>query len=51
MSNAVLLIVASPDPLNLRQMVDTARTLNQGIEIVLRKESIGAIFFGEEELA
>ena len=43
-------------------MADTARTLNPGIEIVLRthseeeshllrKESIGAIFFGEEELA
>ena len=61
-ANAALLVVASPDPLNLRQMADTARTLNPGIEIVLRthseeeshllrKESIGAIFFGEEELA
>ena len=61
-ANAAMLIVASPDPLPVRQMVDTARTLNPGIEIVLRthsdeesqmlrKENIGTIFFGEEELA
>ena len=61
-ANAALLVVASPDPLKVRQMVDTARTLNPNIEIVLRthseeesnllrKESLGAIFFGEEELA
>jgi CPA2 family monovalent cation:H+ antiporter-2 len=55
-------VVATPDPLNVRQMADTARTLNPGIEIVLRthsedeslmlrKEGIGTVFFGEEELA
>lgn len=51
-----------PDPINIRQMTHIARTLNQNIEIVLRthsedesqmlrKEGIGTVFFGEEELA
>jgi len=55
-------VVATPDPLNVRQMADTARTLNPDIEIVLRthsedeslmlrKDGIGTVFFGEEELA
>lgn len=61
-TDAAMLVVATPDPLNVRQMVDAARTLNPGIEIVLRthseeestmlrKEDIGEVFFGEEELA
>ncbi|HSB97669.1 MAG TPA: NAD-binding protein, partial [Spongiibacteraceae bacterium] len=61
-ANAAMLVVATPDPIDVRQMVDTARTLNPAIEIVLRthsedessllrKESIGTVFFGEEELA
>jgi CPA2 family monovalent cation:H+ antiporter-2 len=61
-ADAAMLVVATPDPLNVRQMADTARTLNPGIEIVLRthsedeslmlrKEGIGTVFFGEEELA
>jgi len=61
-ADAAMLVVATPDPLNVRQMADTARTLNPGIEIVLRthsedeslmlrKECIGTVFFGEEELA
>lgn len=61
-ADAALLVVAIPDPLDVRQMVDTARTLNPGIEIVLRtdseeelvmlrKENIGTVFFREEELA
>ena len=61
-AEAAMLVVATPDPLNLRQMVETARTLNPGIEIVLRthseeesvllrKEGIDKVFFGEEELA
>ncbi|QAU34511.1 YbaL family putative K(+) efflux transporter [Janthinobacterium sp. 17J80-10] len=61
-ANAAMLVVATADPLNVRQMVETARTLNPGIEIVLRthseeesqmlrKEGIGTVFFGEEELA
>ncbi|RJG00985.1 YbaL family putative K(+) efflux transporter [Noviherbaspirillum sedimenti] len=61
-AQAAMLVVATPDPLNVRQMADTARTLNPGIEIVLRthseeesqmlrKDDIGTVFFGEEELA
>jgi len=61
-AHAAMLVVATPDPINVRQMADTARTLNPDIEIVLRthsedesqllsKDGIGAIFFGEEELA
>jgi CPA2 family monovalent cation:H+ antiporter-2 len=61
-ADAAMLVVATPDPLNVRQMADTARTLNPGIEIVLRthseeesmmlrKDDVGTVFFGEEELA
>ena len=61
-AHAAMLVVATPDPLNVRQMADTARQLNPGIEIVLRthseeesqmlrKEGVGTVFFGEEELA
>ena len=61
-AEAAMLVVATPDPLNVRQIANTARILNPGIEIVLRthseeelamlrKEGIGSIFFGEEELA
>lgn len=60
--DAAMLVVATADPLNVRQMIDTARTLNPDIEIVLRtrsedetkllrKDQIGTVFFGEEELA
>ena len=62
MADAAMLVVATPDPVNVRQMVETARTLNPGIDIVLRthseaesalwrKENLGIVFFGEEELA
>jgi len=61
-TDAAMLVVATSDPLNIRQMIDTARTLNPSIEIVLctrsedetkllRKDEIGTVFFGEEELA
>lgn len=61
-ADAAMLVVAAPDTLHVRQMVDTARTLNPDIEIVLRthsedeshmlrNENIGTVFFGEEELA
>lgn len=61
-ANAAMLVVATPDPLNVRQIVDTARALNPNIEILLRthsedesrllrKNKIGTVFFGEEELA
>ncbi|MCB1983968.1 MAG: Kef family K(+) transporter [Burkholderiales bacterium] len=61
-ANAAMLVVAVPDPLNVRQMVKTARTLNPGIEVVLRtnnedesallqKDNLGVVFYGKEELA
>ena len=61
-ADAAMLVVATPDPLDVRQMVEVARTLNPAIEIVLRtdsetelamlrKEAAGTVFLGEEELA
>lgn len=61
-ANAALLVVTTPDPINVRQMADTARALNPAIEIVLRSHSeeesqllrqdeIGTVFFGDDELA
>jgi CPA2 family monovalent cation:H+ antiporter-2 len=61
-ADAAMLVVATPDPLQLRQMAVTARALNPAIEVVLRthseeesnllrQEHIGTVFFGEEELA
>lgn len=61
-ARAAMLVIATPDALGVRQMVETARKLNPTIEIVvrthsedesrlLRQESIGAVFYGEEELA
>lgn len=61
-AQAAMLVVTTPDPLDMRQMVETARTLNPGIEIVLRSHSeqesellrrdgIDQVFVGEEELA
>ena len=61
-AHAAMLVVATPDPVDVRQMVNTARALNPSIEIVLRahsedelrllrKEAIGTVFLGEEELA
>jgi hypothetical protein len=57
-----MLVVATSDPLHVRQMAETARTLNREIEVVvrsdsedesqmLRKDGIGTVFFGHEELA
>jgi len=61
-ANAAMLVVTTPDPLAARQMVETARTLNPAIEIVLRshseaesallrQEGSAAVFHAEEELA
>jgi CPA2 family monovalent cation:H+ antiporter-2 len=61
-ADAVMLVVATPDTLGVRKMVETARLLNPGIEVVLRthneaesellrKDQVGTVFFGEEELA
>ena len=61
-AKAAMLVIASPDALNVRQMADNARALNPAIEIILRthseeeslllnKDGIGMVFFGEAELA
>jgi monovalent cation:H+ antiporter-2, CPA2 family len=57
-----MLVIATPDTFDVRQMVRTARELNPDIEIVLRTESeedaklleqaaAGKVFLGENELA
>ncbi len=57
-----MLVVATPDLINVRQMMDTIRKVNPGMEIVLRthsdeeadflrSENLGTVFNGEAELA
>jgi CPA2 family monovalent cation:H+ antiporter-2 len=61
-ANARMLVIATPDTLDVRRMVSVSRSLNPGIEIVVRthneaeaklleSENAGKIFLGEEELA
>ncbi len=61
-ARARMLVIATPDTLNVRQMIATARTLNPEIETVvrthneeeatlLRQENAGTVFLGEQELA
>lgn len=61
-AQAGMLVVATPDTLDVRKVVDIARTLNPAIEIVLRthseeeavlleRENLGTVFMGEDELA
>lgn len=61
-TNAAMLVIATPDPMNVQRMVEIARTLNPGIEVVIRthsadaaeifrRENLGTVFFDEEELA
>ncbi|SEK26414.1 Kef-type potassium/proton antiporter, CPA2 family [Roseateles sp. YR242] len=61
-AKAAMLVVALPDSMKARQMAEIARQLNPAIEIVLRthgedesellrKENLGTVFYGEEELA
>jgi CPA2 family monovalent cation:H+ antiporter-2 len=61
-ARAAMLVVATPSPMDVRLMAETARTLNPTIEIVVRTnnneesqllqgEGVGTIFCGEEELA
>ncbi|MBT9489991.1 MAG: Kef family K(+) transporter [Rubrivivax sp.] len=61
-ATARLLVIATPDTLEVRQMIGTARTLNPGIEVALRshnaeeaerlvQEQAGTVFVGEQELA
>jgi CPA2 family monovalent cation:H+ antiporter-2 len=61
-AHAAMLVLATSSPLDIRKMVEIARTLNPAVEVVarthndeesrlLRSEGIGVIFHGEEELA
>ena len=61
-ARAGMLVIATPDTLDVRQMIGIARTLNPEIQTVIRthseeeaglleKEIAGKIFLGEEELA
>ncbi|HYD80216.1 MAG TPA: YbaL family putative K(+) efflux transporter [Paucimonas sp.] len=61
-ARASMLVVATPDTFDVRQMINTARLLNPGIETVVRthneeeaalleRETAGKIFLGENELA
>ena len=60
--DAAMLVIATPDTVDVRKMAEIARTLNPAIEIIVRTHSepelellqgdgIGRVFFGEEELA
>ncbi len=59
---AALLVIAVPDTVGVRQMIDTAKTLNPGIAVVARThnaeeaalfehEGLATVFLGERELA
>lgn len=61
-AKAAMLIITLSDTLNVRGMATIAKRLNPGIEIILRslsedesvllrKDNIGEIFYGDEELA
>ncbi len=61
-ARAHMLVIATPDTLDVRQIVATARTLNPAIETVVRthneeeaqlleSEGVGKVFLGEEALA
>lgn len=61
-AQAGMLVIATPDTFSIRKMVETAKTLNPAIEVVVRthgddeaalltEEQIGTVFIGEEELA
>ncbi len=61
-ANASMLVVATPDTFDVRQMIEIARTVNPGIETVVRthneeeaglleRETAEKVFLGEEELA
>ncbi|HWM31964.1 MAG TPA: cation:proton antiporter [Methyloceanibacter sp.] len=61
-ATAAMLIIAAPDTAGIPKMIDTARTLNPAVEIIVRthtdeesaafsKLSVGRVFMGEHELA
>jgi len=61
-AKASMLIIATPDTVSVRRMAEIARRLNPAIEIAVRthseeealllqKERVGTVFYGEHELA
>jgi monovalent cation:H+ antiporter-2, CPA2 family len=61
-ARAAMLVIAIPDTLNIRKMVEIAKTLNPSVAVVLRThneeeaallriENLGEVFLGEHELA
>ncbi|MFN7445035.1 MAG: YbaL family putative K(+) efflux transporter [Curvibacter sp.] len=61
-AQAALLVIATPDTVHVRRMVEIARTLNPALQVVLRthneeeaqllrQENMGTVFMGEQELA
>lgn len=61
-SKASILMIATPDTMKVRQIVELAKGFNPDIEVVIRtgcameanflkQEELGTIFYGEEELA
>ncbi|MBI2214190.1 MAG: Kef family K(+) transporter [Acidobacteria bacterium] len=61
-ARAAMLVIATPDTVNIRRMIEVSRMLNPNIEIVirthsdeeaelLRAENAGTVFMGEHELA
>ncbi|MES2900403.1 MAG: YbaL family putative K(+) efflux transporter [Pseudomonadota bacterium] len=61
-ARAAVLVIATPDSLHVRTMIETARALNPGITVLIRshnedeaelleREGAGSVFLGEKELA
>jgi CPA2 family monovalent cation:H+ antiporter-2 len=61
-AKAGMLVIATPDTVSVRRMIEIARSLNPEIEIVVRthdeeearmldEDQLGKVFFGERELA
>ena len=61
-ARAAVLVIATPDAFDVRKVVETARTLNPPIEVIvrthgedearmLRRDGVGVVFMGEDELA
>lgn len=61
-ARATMLVIAIPDTVHVRKMVEIAKTLNPAISVILRthneeeaellqRESLGTVFLGEHELA
>jgi len=61
-ARAAMLVIATPDTVGVRKMIEAARLLNPNIEILLRthsdeearmlrQENAGVVFMGEHELA